>query len=104
MIAPQLLFNGHAGAGLGELLAAAGIIAFAASAVIFAMVYRARPAAWLRMLGMFYVLSAIILLVASVVYFGPIALLLLLLTGIGLLVAICLGIGHLLSAQRTSSK
>ena len=87
----QLLFNGHAGAGLGELMIVAGIVAFAASAVIFAIVYRARPSSWLRILGLFYTFSAITLAISALAYFGPLALVLFVQPVTGLVIAIGLG-------------
>lgn len=48
------LLNGHAGAGLGQILIAVAIAAFAVTCFLFYRVYTRGPSRWLRMLGLFY--------------------------------------------------
>jgi hypothetical protein len=55
----QLLFNGHAGAGLGELLIAASLAALAVTILIFRAMYRSRPSSGLRILGLVYAVSIV---------------------------------------------
>jgi len=54
MLAFQVLFNGHAGAGLGEILIAIAVGALAVTVAIFRSLYRRWPSSWLRVSGLLY--------------------------------------------------
>ena len=100
MLAVPLLLNGHAGAGLGELLIAVSIGAFGLTVLIFRAMYRSRPSAWLRILGMFYAVSIVVQLAAALVISPNLALLTCWYVLGGFVVACCLGLVFLIGRQR----
>ena len=55
MLALYLFFNGHAGAGMGEILIAVAIGGLALTVAIFARLYRRYPSSFLRIMGLLYI-------------------------------------------------
>ena len=98
------LLNGHAGAGLGEILIAVAIAALALTAGCFWRVYRRRPYLWLRFLGLLYAggLLAILAVVGTLFGFEAAIIILAYVIIVGLPAAILLWIAEALVARLES--
>jgi hypothetical protein len=95
-----LLFNGHAGAGLGQLFIAIGIALLSATVAIFWVVYRARSTSWLRIVGLFYIVAAVAQFAIGFILFPQVLLLLFWFILAGFAAACCLGLIHLIFRRR----
>ena len=89
-------FNGHAGAGLGEMFLVAEVLALAASLIIFHFVLKSGEWQWLRGLRVIYIATAASQLLFLLIGFPQVTLMLVFFFFPGFLLAFFLGLVYFL--------